>query len=499
MIKAPLTTKTMSMFAALMMILISGLSCRTLGGVTIGPTLQNQSLAMAKQLEESGALVSAPEITAYVTAIGERLLAQADSKQVSNFHFAVLDEAAPNAFSIPSGHVYVSRGLLTLLQTEDELAGVIGHEIGHVLEQHSLEQATGSLAIAPIRLVTRLGGGLVGLVLPRVGKMMTATVEIPAALSGASYGRSQENEADEVGQRLAAAGGWDPMALSRVMDAFAREATMRGEDPTKTSWFATHPASPDRAARIQEHAGKLSAGPSQSVAESAVAFLSKLDGLVVGPSARNGVFNGSEFLHPSLEFVVRFPHGEEWNYVNTEQAVAAFRNEPPGLVVLEVVSKGDDALAVAQEFEPEAGKLDEPPFGEIVNGLPTARATGRDKGGWGREPIRASARWIAHQGLVYRILSESTEHAYPLSAYDFDSAERSFRVLTPDDRERIVEDRLHIAIAMEGETLAELLARTESDWDLEEAAAANGVEASATFSRGDPVKITRRERYSLER
>jgi predicted Zn-dependent protease len=282
------------------------------------------------------------------------------------------------------------------------------------------------------------------------------------------------------------------------MDAFGREGRMRGEDPATISWFATHPASSDRAARIREHAGNLSVGPPQPVAESALAFLSKLEGLVVGSSARNGVFNGSEFLHPGLGFVVRFPDGEEWDPINTEQAVAVLRKEPPGLVVLEVVATGDDALVVAQAFKPKAGKIDEPPFGEIVNGLPTARATGRDEGGWGRVPIRASARWIAHQGLVYRILSESTEHDYPLSAYDFDSAERSFRVLTPDDRDRIFEDRLHVAIAIKGETLAELLARTESDWDLEEAAAANGVEASATFGAGDPVKITHRERYSSE-
>ncbi len=483
------------------LIVASSLSCATLGGATIGPTLQKSSNAIAKQLEESGALVDAPALTAYITAIGNRLVAQAKAKPIEKFSFAVLDQSEPNAFSIPSGHIYISRGLLTLMGTEDELAGVIGHEIGHVLEQHSLKQITGSLAIAPIRLVTRLGGALVGLIFPRVGKLVTSTVEVPAALTGASYGRSQENEADDVGQRLAAAGGWDPMALSRVMDIFARETEMQGEDPANISWFSTHPASPDRAARIRAQANELTVGTLPPIAESRGVFLSKLEGLVVGPSARNGVFVGSDFYHPGLGFALRFPSGEEWKQINTDRAVAVLRELPPAVVILAVVAEGDNALAVAEAFKPKSGEFDAPPTGETVNGLATARATGHDKGGWrgATQPMRASARWIAHQGLIYRIVSESTEHGYSISAKDFDSTERSFRILTPADRQKILEDRLQIEIARANETLSELLARTGSEWDLEEAAAANDIAADSRLSQGDPVKITHRTLYQVER
>jgi predicted Zn-dependent protease len=491
-------SERMALALFVMSLMTSGLSCTTIGGATIGPTLQKLSLEMAKELAESGALLNDPALTAYVSAVGDRLVTQADSKLTVDFSFAVLDQPEPNAFAIPSGHIYVSRGLLTLLNTEDELAGVLGHEIGHVTRQHSLKQATGSLAIAPIRVVTRLGGAIVGLVLPPAGNAITATVEVPAALTGASYGRSQENEADKVGQTMAAAGGWDPMALSRVMDAFAREAAIQGQDPTASSWFSTHPTSPKRAEQIRERASDLPVGPPQPIAKTPVAFLSKLDGLVVGASARDGVFNGAEFLHPGLAFVMRFPAGEEWTQINTEQAVAAVRKEPPALVVLEVVANGDNALAVAQAFKPNEGKLDAPPTSETVNGLATAYATGRVKGGWGREPLRGSARWIAHQDFVYRILSESTEEHYEDAAHDFDSAERSFRVLESADRARILEDRLHIETAMEGETLEQLLVRVGSKWNLEEAAAANGVDSNVAFGRGELVKVTRRERYRAD-
>ena len=492
-------TPTGIRFSLLCSILLTSLSCSSVTGPALDPIVQAESNKIALQLERSGALVEDAALTAYVATVGERVVAKATRAPVESFQFAILDAPEPNAFSIPSGHVYISRGLLALLQTEDELAGVLGHEVGHVLERHSLERAAGSVAFAPVRLVTRIGGGLVGLALPRVGAAVTASAEVPAALAGASYGRNQENEADEVGQKLAAAAGWDAAALSRVMDALSSQRELRGEDPNRISWFATHPATPDRAARIRERAAGLETGAPNPVAADQAAFFTRLDGMVVGQSAREGVFDGSDFLHPGLGVAVRLPDGPSWMLVNTAHAVAALREQPPAAVIVELVAQAEDALSVAQAFEPENGSLDAPPEPEIVNGLDTAHATGRDPGGWGRDPIRGSARWIAHHGLVYRILCESSDEGYARFAEEFDAAERSFRLLTPADRERIFEDRLRIVPANAGETLQALVGRTDSVWDVTQAAAANGVETSTVFGAGDLVKITRREPYSLTR
>lgn len=185
--------------------------------------------------------------------------------------------------------------------------------------------------------------------------------------------------------------------------------------------------------------------------------------------------------------------------LSTPQAVAAIREEPRATVIVELVAQADDALSVAQAFEPENGRLDAPPEAEVVNGLGTARATGRDPGGWGREPIRGSARWVTHHGWVYRILCESSDEGYASLAEEFDAAERSFRPLTPADRERILENRLRIVAAQAGETLPVLLERTGSIWDVTQAAAANGVDSSTVFEAGDLVKITRREPFASAR
>lgn len=474
-------------------------ACTTVGSTLFGSTLEKHSQEMAKQLEESGALVDDPELTSYLTQIGSRLVAQAESSPVASFHFAIIDMDAPNAFAIPSGHVYISRGLLAILNTEDELAGILGHEVAHVLEQHSARQAAGSLPLLPVRFVTAVGGWFVGLVAPRVGDAVTTTGAIPSALTGASYGRSQEREADEVGQSLAAAAGWDPNALARVMDALAMQQKLMGEDSSRTSWFASHPSSDDRSARLSERAGSLTRGEGAPIASTRSAFFEKVDGLVIGPSASGGVFDGADFLHPTLDFSIRFPDGDEWKRVNTPLAVVAFREEPPAVVVLKAVAEGDDVMKVAGDFEPQSGKLDAAPKAESVNGLDTAYATGGEKGGWGREPFRASSRWIAHEGLVYQVLSQSTPEGYGQAADEFVATERSFRPLAPADRQRIFEDRLRIVEAEQDESLKDLLARVESPWPLAEAAAANDVDEQATFDAGEQVKITRREVYSRSR
>lgn len=134
-----------------------------------------------------------------------------------------------------------------------------------------------------------------------------------------------------------------------------------------------------------------------------------------------------------------------------------------------------------------------------MNGLATARATGRDGGGWTRPAVRGSARWVAHDGLVFRILCEAGEADYRRLARVFDAAERSFEPLSRADRGRILEDRLRIVEARAGEDLASLLERSESVWDVEEAAAANGVDPATPLRAGDLVKIARRERYESSR
>ena len=460
-----------------------------------GPSLARQGAELAAEIEEQGLLQGDDALSAYLRAIGERLASEAEKSPVDAFHFAVLDAPEPNAFALPGGYVYVSRGLLVLLNTEDELAGILGHEIGHILARHHAKRLARDVPLMPFRIVTRITGSVVGLVLPGVGGVLSATGDVTSALAHAPYSRGQENEADEIGQELAARAGWDPTGISSVMDALAAEARLQGHDPNRQSFLSSHPTSPKRSARTREHALKLERAEPSPIAGTRAAFFGRLDGLVVGTKASEGVFHGPEFLHPELDFAIAFPASAGWQRLNLPSMVGAVNEHPPTAVLLELVAEGDDALDVALAFEPKNGSLDAPPVADSVNGRPAARARGG--AGWGRGAVRAELWWIAHAGRVYRLTCATGRRDFDGLTDRCDATARSFRALVPTDLANIVEDRLRALRAREGDSLADLLVRISTRWTLQQAAVANAIEPVAKLASGELVKVAVTEPYEF--
>jgi len=156
----------------------------------------------AKNVEKTMGLVVDPEIVAYVKTLGSRLAEQSPRQDV-HYTFQIVDMEAPNAFALPGGYVYVSRGLLVLVNSEDELAGVMGHEIGHVAGRHAVQRITRVAATSPLRIATGIAGAAVSIVTPRVGTAIADVGQVATALVIAPYSRDQEREADRVGQEIA--------------------------------------------------------------------------------------------------------------------------------------------------------------------------------------------------------------------------------------------------------------------------------------------------------
>jgi predicted Zn-dependent protease len=323
------------------------------------------------------------------------------------------------------------------------LAGVVGHEIGHIVARHP--------------------------------------------------SREQETEADEIGQRLAAASGWDPLGITRVMDALGAEQKLSGGDSQQRSFLSTHPASAERSERTRRHAASLTRAAKPPIASGGAEFLAQLEGLVVGAGAKQGGFEAQGFLHPELGFAMRFPGPPGWDQVNTSAAVAAARENPDALILLELVAQGDDPLAAAREHVPGSARLEADPEPVQVNQLAGARARASLRGGG--QPLRADLWWIALDGKIYRVtgLADQAHHA-GLAAL-FAACAGSFHRLTAGERAAISEDRLGSALARQGETLAGLLERTGSRWKPEEAAVANALSPEVRLSAGQRVKVTRPEPY----
>src|SRR5262245_42077298 len=201
----------------------------------------------AEEVERTVGLISDPRVVGYVRQVAGRMAKVAKRPDVA-WQFNVTDDVEPNAFALPGGYVYVTRGLLALCNSEDELAGVIGHEMAHVLERHAARRAG---AATPFAVLFGVPAAILGTVSPTLGGIVGGTGRLASSAALASYSRDQEREADDRGIALAARAGWDPAALAAFLQTLDREEALSGADPDRPRFLSTHPAGRERVASIQ--------------------------------------------------------------------------------------------------------------------------------------------------------------------------------------------------------------------------------------------------------
>jgi len=438
----------------------------------------------AKKVEQEMGLLDDTALNSYADALGQRLAKESPRQDVP-YQFHVVDMIEPNAFALPGGYVYVSRGLLALANTEDELAGVVGHEIGHVAARHTVQRISRQ---GPFALVTNLVSGVTGFFVPVVGNIVGGVGNFAQSIVFSPYSRSQESQADEVGQEMAAKAGWDPVGLADFLTTLGREETLLSDGPRKPSFFDSHPATPDRVKKTTKHAKDLKQASREPISSSRDAFLARLDGLVVGQRAANGIVHGQSYRHPDLNFFLQLP--ESWNVDNTPIQLASAPKDGDRAVVLSSVAEGNDPMEGAKALEKAAkSPLPSKPQPTRINGLPAARTQ------LGDSKLTIDLTWIAHGGKIYQIAgiaqTKNFENVRPV----FQSVVQSFRPLTPEERSAIREKKIRLVKAQKGETLEALLARSPSAWKPSQVAVANGLTGTEPLGDGQLIKITVEEPY----
>jgi predicted Zn-dependent protease len=229
------------------------------------------------EVERTTGLVKDVGVTGYVRDVGARLIRGA-AAQDGDWTFGVLDDDDDdelNAFSLPGGYIYVSRGLLALLNTENELAGVMAHEVGHVVAHHGMRRAT---AATPFALLFGVPAAALGVVSPDLGGLVAGAGKLAGGIVLSPYSREQEREPDRLGMELAAGAGWDPARLSAALQTLARADQLLGHDPNRSSFFSTHPAIAERVIDTGRAAGAIPRGSGAPIARTRAAFLARLDG-----------------------------------------------------------------------------------------------------------------------------------------------------------------------------------------------------------------------------
>ena len=264
-------------------------------------------------------------LQAYVNGVGQKLAAQSHRANLK-WTFTVLDSPEVNAFALPGGYVYITRGIMAYLDSEAELAGVIGHEIGHVTARHGAQRATrqqraglGVLAATVLGAVLESGG--VG------GATQAASQVSQAAAAGyvANYSRDQELQADELGAEYLARNRYDPQNMIDVIgvlksqEQFAADnARAAGRPPPQSpSWLASHPSNDKRLADIRQIAARHQGSYGD---DGRNRYLQAIDGMAFGESREQGFTRGRQFVHPDLGIALTAPAG--WRVRNSAAAIA---------------------------------------------------------------------------------------------------------------------------------------------------------------------------------
>lgn len=429
----------------------------------------------AEEIEREIGFVRDASMQEYVESIGQRI-ARVASRPDLTFQFRILDSPEPNAFALPGGYIYVSRGLLVLANSESELANVLAHEIAHVEKQHALARMdraaqTNWLTTLGILAAAALGGGG-----DAIGAIQAANASAVAA-----YSREQEREADQLGQELSLRAGWDPRGMADFLRSLENRARFEQGASRYTGFFDSHPSTPERVALASSRADAALHTLETPLARNSFEYLQKVQGLVIGEDPAGGIFEGSRFLHPSLNFSIRFPEG--WKAQNSLREVIAVSPRQAAMVRLRLQGEGDDPKAAAfRAVQNTQGLLyDGQTF--RIGTLSAFHALSTDAN------ILLDLTWIAYEGKIYRIEGHVPGQIYDTYRNTLRNVGRSFRSLLETERALFRTRVLRSVQANAGESLDELGRRTGNLWSPLETALQNGIAKDRPLEKGQWLKI----------
>jgi predicted Zn-dependent protease len=436
-------------------------------------------LESAQQVGQSLGLYEDPRLADYVSEIGLRL-ARGSERPDLPWTIQVVDSSVVNAFALPGGPVYLTRGILAYMENEAAMVGVLGHEIGHITARHSVQQISRSQ-------LAGLGLGLGAVFLPEV-RPYGNLIETGLGVLFLKFGRDDEREADRLGVRYALAAGYSPAEMAGVFRILGRLSERSGQAiPT---WLSTHPDPTDRAERILADAEARSL-PGQELLVREEEFKSHLEGLVFGDDPRQGFADGSRFKHPDLKFQIDFPSG--WKVENTRQVVYSAPPDGGAAMHLTVssVAAGTTPERHAQEFF--AAHQLEYGTGETgrVEKFPAYRAPFRARTSAGT--LVGEAGFVVDGQTAYEILGYTREGSYRRYRETFLGAIESFSRLR--DRNALDAQPLRISLyrVPEAMTLQQALVRSGAEPDLvSELALVNNGSPEDRVEQGSLVKTVGR-------
>ena len=467
--------------AGLLLALVTAVACArnpVTGRRELALISEAQEIQMGRQGAQEVAatlgLVEDEGLQQYVQRIGADLAADSERPELP-WTFRVVDDPTPNAFALPGGYIFVTRGMMNLMNSEAELASVLGHEIGHVTARHSVQQMSQAQ-------LAQLGLGLGAILAPEIVGQYGDLASAGLQLLFLKYGRDDERQADELGFRYALHDGYDVREFADVFEALQRVGESEGGSPVP-SFLATHPDPGERVETARRRVAEL-AQPLTGLASRHDEYLAQVDDLAYGENPRNGFFREGEFIHPELRFRLAFPQG--WRTQNLPQAVVALSPQQDASIQL-TLSQAADPTTAARGFLSQQGVQAGRTFQEQINGVPAAGSYFQAQTQQG--VLEGLVAYFTHAGRTYELLSYAPAGRY--AAYDGAVRQMigSFRPLTDPALLNVRAPRVDVVRLDRAQSLAAFNARSPSTIPIDELALINGVtDPSATLPAGTTVK-----------
>lgn len=438
---------------------------------------EEQEIAMGReydpQLVAEMGLVPDTALQRYVSTLGAQMAARSERPRLP-WTFRVVDDPIVNAFAVPGGFVYITRGILAHFNSEAQLVAVLGHEIGHVTARHSVAQmsrqqlaqvglALGSAASERFAKMAELGGAGVGILFLK-------------------YGRDDETQADALGLRYMRFTNHDVREMPSVYAMLGALSGGAGGRSTP-DWLSTHPAPEDRQARIQRAIASIPPDSMGTIIERE-SYLQRLNGLVYGNNPRQGYFVGQRFNHPEMRFTMTFPDG--WATQNATQAVTAMSANKDAIIQL-TMSRAPSADSAARAFAAQqgvqAGTVVRPALRAFTGStaLPFTAVIEADT-------LRGRVLFVQHGGMVLQIIAYGPAAAWTANQAAAERALESFAVLTDRAALDVQPQRLQIVRVQRAMTIAQMRAGRASPLSAEQLALLNQVRVDEVLPMGRGVK-----------
>jgi predicted Zn-dependent protease len=424
-----------------------------------------------------------PELQRFINEKGQQMAAVSHRKNLK-YQFKIVDSPVVNAFAVPGGYMYFTRGIMAHFNNEAEFAGVLGHEIGHITARHSAKQYSNAM-LAQIGLVA--------------GSVISPTFAQYADLAGQGlsllflkFGRDAESQSDKLGVEYSTKIGYDAQEMSEFFSTLDRLREVSGSAEVPT-FLSTHPDPADRERKVSKMAKDWKTKvDANSLKVGRDSYLRMIDGIIYGDDPRQGFAENNMFYHPVLKF--QFPIPAQWKLTNTPQQVQIVEPQGQAFMLL-TLAEGNDLEAATQSLLQKYQLQPIKSARETVNGLNAVAVIADQAAQQGQQQasVRTLIYTIQYGGNIYAMIGASAKQTFNGYANVFQNTMRSFAELTDQEKINREPERVRIKTVDRTTTLQNVLTGFQTPSNrLEELAVLNGMRLNETVEAGTLIKVVER-------